>query len=49
MKRALDSRMDQTMPTQFFSSLLDIVLSSNIFEFNKVLYQQRIGTAIGTA
>ena len=48
MKTALNSRLDQSVPTDFLLKLLDIVLSSNIFEFNKKLYCQEIGTAMGT-
>jgi hypothetical protein len=49
MKDALNSRPDQSVPTNFLIELMDIVLSFNIFEFDKELFLQRIGTAMGTS
>ena len=45
---SLNTREDQTIPTDFLTSLLQLVLTLNIFEFNSELFQQMIGTAMGT-
>ena len=49
VERALNLREDQAIPTEFLTDLLNHVLSSNIFEFDKKLYKQMIGTAMGTS
>ena len=36
------------IPTWYLIQLLDLVLSGNIFEFDNQIYQQEIGTAMGT-
>ena len=36
------------MPTEFLSRMLEQVLTLNIFEFDKKLFLQKIGTAMGT-
>ena len=36
MKDALNTRAFKTVPTEFLIQLLEIVLSQNIFEFNKL-------------
>ena len=36
------------MPTEFIVSMLEQVLNLNIFEFDKKLFLQKIGTAMGT-
>ena len=48
MRTALNKRDDKTIPTEFLLQLLDLVLKGNIFEFGNQLYQQLIGTAMGT-
>ena len=48
VKRALDTREDQTVPTDFIVKLLEMVLKWNIFTFDSQLYQQLIGFAMGT-
>ena len=45
---ALQERRDTTVTTEFIIRLLELVLKHNIFEFNKQLFQQLIGTAMGT-
>ena len=45
---ALDEREDKSVSTEFLIRLLELVLKHNIFEFNNQLYQQLIGTAMGT-
>ena len=47
VRAALNTRSDQTVPTEFLVKLLKNVLMSNIFEFNSKLYLQIIGTALG--
>ena len=46
--KALETRMDKSMPASFILELLDLVLKYNIFEFDGELFQQIIGTAMGT-
>ena len=48
MEDALNLRSDQTVSTLFLISLLSQVLKFNIFEFNLILFIQKIGTAMGT-
>ena len=49
MKSALENRPDKTVPTLFLIQLLQLVLTCNIFEFDKSLFLQACGTAMGTA
>ena len=48
VRAALNTRSDQTVPTEFLVKLLKNVLMSNIFEFNNKLYLQIIGKALGS-
>ena len=48
VKEALEERDNIEVPTDFIIRLLEIILKYNIFEFNNELYQQLIGTAMGT-
>ena len=48
VRKALDSRDDQTVPTDYIVRLLEMVLKWNIFEFDSQLYKQLIGFAMGT-
>ena len=48
MRKALETRVDKTVPADFILELLDLVLKYNIFEFDGELYQQLVGTAMGT-
>ena len=48
VREALDERTNKKIPTGFLTRLLEIVLRYNIFEFNQELFQQLIGTAMGT-
>ena len=43
----LNTRTDQRVPSSFISRLLEICLKYNIFEFDKQMYLQKIGTAMG--
>ena len=50
-KKALEKRTNEEklqVPTGFLTDLLVKVLDGNIFEFNGKLWQQQIGTAMGT-
>ena len=48
MRTALNKRDDKTIPTEYLLQLLELVLKGNIFEFGNQLYQQLVGTAMGT-
>jgi hypothetical protein len=48
LREALNTRKDQTTPTTLLITLLTLVLSLNIFEFGTQLFQQLLGTAMGT-
>ena len=48
VRKALDSREDQTVPTDYIVRLLEMVLKWNIFDFDSQLYKQLIGFAMGT-
>ena len=48
VRKALETRKDKSMPASFILELLDLVLKYNIFEFDGELFQQIIGTAMGT-
>ena len=48
MRDALEEKEDKSVSTEFLVRLLEIVLKNNIFEFNQQLFQQLIGTAMGT-
>ena len=47
IEEKLNSRLDQGMPSKFLRNLLEICLKYNIFEFDKKLYLQKIGTTMG--
>jgi peptide-methionine (R)-S-oxide reductase len=47
MEEALNTRQDQKVPTSFLLELLEIALSSNIFEFDKKLFIQNHGISMG--
>ena len=47
-QEALEEANDQNVPVDFLMKLLELVLKSNIFEFNSELFLQIIGTAMGT-
>ena len=48
VREALEDREDKKTSTEFLVRLLEIVLKSNIFEFNSQLFLQLIGTSMGT-
>ena len=48
VREVLDERDVQNIPTGLLTRLLEIILKYNIFEFNQELFQQLIGTAMGT-
>ena len=48
LNEALDTRQDETVPTNFLVTLMRLVLMLNIFTFNGKYYIQKIGTAMGT-
>ena len=48
VRKALDKRKDQTVPTDFIVRLLELVLKWNIFESDSQLYRQLIGFAMGS-
>ena len=48
VRKFLQSRQDKSVPTEFLTRMLEQVLTLNIFEFDKKLFLQKIGTAMGT-
>ena len=48
VREALFKRDNPKVPTEFIVRVLEIVLKSNIFEFNSELFIQLIGTAMGS-
>ena len=48
MQEELDERADQSVPSEFIVCLMEQVLENNIFEFDKQLFLQEIGSAMGT-
>ena len=48
LEKALNKRSDKSVPTNFLSNLMKLVLKMNTFEWDKKLYLQMFGTAIGT-
>ena len=48
VREALKEREKPEIPTDFLLKLVEIILGSNIFEFNSKLFMQLIGTAMGT-
>ena len=48
VREALQERDDLKIPSEFLVRMLELVLKYNIFEFNKELFLQMIGTAMGT-
>ena len=46
--KALETRQDKTVPASFILELLDLLLKYNVFEFDRQLFLQLIGTAMGT-
>ena len=49
MAEALHLRPDKTVPNSFLLELLNLVFTCNFFEFDRNLYRQTIGTAMGTS
>ncbi len=48
VNECLEQRNNSRVPSGFITRLLELILKYNIFEFNNKLYQQIIGTAMGT-
>ena len=48
VKEAIEEREEKSVSSEFFLRLIELVLKNQIFEFNKQLFQQLIGTAMGT-
>ena len=48
VEKFLKTREDKSIPTGFLTRMLEQVLTMNIFEFDKKLFLQKIGTAMGT-
>ena len=48
VREALEENGNTTVPSNYIARLLEIILKNSIFEFNKELYQQQVGTSMGT-
>ena len=46
VRKALETRVYKTVPASFILELLDLVLKCNVFEFDRQLFLQLIGTAM---
>ena len=47
LRKALSTRLDQKVPTNFLIDLKRLILSLNIMEFDQKFFLQLIGTAMG--
>ena len=47
-EEALDTRIDQSLPTEDLCHLIKLILTRNAFIFNEAFYLQQSGTAMGT-
>ena len=48
-KNAMETRLDKSVPTNFLISLLWLILTYNIFEFDGKLFKQMVGCAMGSS
>ena len=48
VEKVLEERSNQEVPSGFIARLLELILKYNIFEIDEELYQQTIGTAMGS-
>ena len=48
VRKALETRKDKMVPAFFILDLFDLVLKYNVFEFDRQLHLQLIGTSMGT-
>ena len=48
LEKGLNSRLDQSVPSDFLVMFMRLVLTMNTLEWDKKLYTQRDGTSIGT-
>ena len=48
LRNALENRNYQEIPTKYFIKMAEFVLKNNSFEFDSSVFQQILGTAIGT-
>lgn len=48
VENMLETRSNKEVPSGFITRLLELILKYNIFILDKDLYQQQVGTAMGT-
>ena len=48
VEKSLETRTNKEVPSGFITRLLELILKYNIFILDKDLYQQQIGTAMGS-
>ena len=48
VEETLGERVNPAVPGKYVTKLLDIILQNSMFKFNKELYQQKVGTTMGT-
>ena len=48
LKKALENRENQEIPSDFLLKMMEIILKHNIFSFNGELFRQEIGAAMGS-
>ena len=48
VEEALEEQSNSTVPGKYIARLLEIILQHSVFAFDKELYQQKVGTSMGT-
>ena len=48
VEEALEEQSNTTVPGKYIARLLELILQHSVFEFNEELYQQKVGTSMGT-
>ena len=49
VQKRLETNMNSEVPGMYVTRLLELLMKYNVFQFNEVLYQQIVGTAMGSA
>ena len=49
LKEELDDRKNPSIPSEFLTKLMELLITNNLFEFNEDIFRQLIGMAMGSA